>query len=111
MDYKKFGSNIRKQRQLAELTIEQLAEKAGIGDNFLGKIERGQATPSLETTIKISDALNCGVDLLLSGELKHVTEYLERDISDLIDQMDANNRRIFLEFIKINGAFFTKNKL
>ena len=111
MDYKKFGANIRKQRQLANLTIEGLAEKAGIGDNFLGKIERGQATPSLETTVKISDALNCGVDLFLSGELKHITEYLEQDIATLLSQMDVDTRKTFLEFIKVNGDFFAKNKI
>ena len=111
MDYKKFGANIRKQRRLANLTIEELAEIAGIGDNFLGKIERGQAIPSLETTIKISDALNCGVDLFLSGELKHMTAYLEHDISALIDKMDAGTRKTFLEFVKVNGDFFIKNKL
>jgi len=111
MDNKKFGANIRKQRQLAKLTIEELAEKAGIGDNFLGKIERGQATPSLETSVKISNALNCGVDFFLSGELNHINVYLEQDVSELLEKMDLNTRKTFLEFIKVNGDFFIKNQL
>jgi transcriptional regulator with XRE-family HTH domain len=110
MDYKNLGQNIRKRRQQANLTIEELAEKAGIGENFLGKIERGQATPSLETTVKIADALRCGVDCFLSGELKHVTTYLEQDIAALLSQMDADTRNRFLAFTKLNGDFFIKSQ-
>ena len=106
MDYKKFGINIRKQRLLSKLTIAQLAEKADIGENFLGKVERGQSKPSLETVVKLSDALNCGVDLFLSNELKCVNKYLESDISVMLDKMDANTHKLFLEFIQMNGEFF-----
>ena len=35
IDIKKLGENIRKERKRQLLTIEQLAEKAGITDNFL----------------------------------------------------------------------------
>ena len=45
IDIKIIGSNIRKERKNQMLTIEQLAEKAGITDNFLGKIERGESMP------------------------------------------------------------------
>ncbi len=111
MDYKKFGANIRKQRLLLGFTIEQLAEKAGIGENFLGKIERGEGKPSLETSVKISDALGCGVDLFLSGELKYVNQYLENDISFLLERMNINSRKLFLEFVQTNANFFIINNI
>ena len=50
IDIKIIGSNIRKERKQQMLTIEQLAEKAGITDNFLGKIERGEGMPDRKST-------------------------------------------------------------
>ena len=62
IDIKIIGSNIRKERKNQMLTIEQLAEKAGITDNFLGKIERGESMPSLPTIDSIACALNVSID-------------------------------------------------
>ena len=68
MDYKKLGENIRKERLKQGLTIEDLAFKAGISPNYLGKIERAQTKLSLDTLIKISNALNLTADPLLKHE-------------------------------------------
>lgn len=59
--YKKLGLNIKKIRNQRKLTQQQLADKIGRGLNFTGKIEIAFSKPSLDTIIKIADALNVTV--------------------------------------------------
>lgn len=56
--YKKLGKRIRSLRTEKSLTQDNLAELAGIHPKFAGKIERAEKKPSLDTIIKISNALN-----------------------------------------------------
>lgn len=53
--------NLRNARIKAQLTPEQLAEKATISRPALIKFEAGQAIPNLVTGIKLADALGVSV--------------------------------------------------
>ncbi len=64
--YKKLGLNIKKLRNQRNLTQQQLADKIGIGLNFMGKIEVAFSRPSMDTIIKIADALNITVTDLVN---------------------------------------------
>jgi transcriptional regulator with XRE-family HTH domain len=61
-----FGRNVRKARQHAELTQEQLAFEAEIDLTYLGGIERGKRNPSLLVMARIADALSVSVQKLLA---------------------------------------------
>ena len=105
IDIKKLGENIRKERKRQLLTIEQLAEKAGITDNFLGKIERGEGTPSLQTIDSIACALNVGIDFL-NGNILHNTEH--KFITSLIEinGLSEDSKERFIDFISTNIKYF-----
>jgi transcriptional regulator with XRE-family HTH domain len=45
-----------------------LAEKAGISNNTLSRIELDKVQPSIDTLIKIADALNVTLDKLVGRE-------------------------------------------
>jgi transcriptional regulator with XRE-family HTH domain len=51
------GEHIRKLRLQKSLSQEALAEGADIHRNFLGEIERGQKSITLETLFRLSRAL------------------------------------------------------
>ena len=59
--YKNLGLRIKFLRENASLTQEQLAEKAKISLDFLGKIEVCINKPGLRSLIKIASALNIQV--------------------------------------------------
>ena len=50
--------NIKERREKLGLTQKELAEKAGITQSFLCDIEQGRSKPSIDTAVKIADALN-----------------------------------------------------
>lgn len=52
------GKNIRKFRLARKLRQEDLAEKTDLTTNYIGMVERGEKIPSLETFIKIVNALS-----------------------------------------------------
>lgn len=63
------GKNVRKYRLMKKLRQEDLAEKAGLTTNYNGMVERGEKIPSLETFIKILNALGVSADMVLSEVL------------------------------------------
>ena len=62
--FKKLGINIKKKRNAIGLSQQELADKTGISLNFIGKIEVAFSKPSLDTVIKIADALEISVSEL-----------------------------------------------
>lgn len=58
---KKFGDRVAELRKQRNLSQEELAWNAGIGDNQVGRIERCEHNPSLKTIIKIAIALEVEV--------------------------------------------------
>lgn len=60
-EYKKLGLRIKYLREQSGLTQEQLAEKAGISLDYLGKIEVSINKPGLKTVFKIAKALKLPV--------------------------------------------------
>jgi transcriptional regulator with XRE-family HTH domain len=59
------GELIRKQRQQAELTLRDLAERANVSNPYLSQIERGLHAPSVRVLKAIAGALNLSAESLL----------------------------------------------
>ncbi len=53
------------QREARGLTQAELGLKAGIAPGAISHFETGQRAPSLESLVKLADALECSVDQLL----------------------------------------------
>ena len=62
---KHVGENIRTARKNKDLTIETLSELAGISESFLGTVERGESSISLETLISLCETLGVSADSLI----------------------------------------------
>ena len=67
--YKALGMRIRAQRKQMKITQEELAERAEISNSFMGHIERGTRKASLDTFVKICNALRVSPNLLLQDSL------------------------------------------
>ena len=58
------GGFIRSQRELAQVSVRQLAEKAGVSNPYLSQIERGLRKPSAEVLNQIAKALRVSAEVL-----------------------------------------------
>lgn len=53
----RIAAKLKEIRLNKDLTQTDVAERAGISANYYAKVERGEATPSVETLEKITNAL------------------------------------------------------
>jgi transcriptional regulator with XRE-family HTH domain len=60
------GAYIRAQRQLAELSLRQLAGLSNVSNAYLSQIERGLHQPSVKVLRSIASALNLSGEALLN---------------------------------------------
>lgn len=62
-----FGGRIRELRRKAGLTLQTLADQAGISVGFLSQVERDKATPSLGTLANLASALGVDIDVFVAA--------------------------------------------
>jgi len=60
-----FGANLQSLRELRGLTQAELGKRAGLAAASISHFETGQRMPSLESLVKLADALGVSVDVLL----------------------------------------------
>jgi transcriptional regulator with XRE-family HTH domain len=69
------GKVIRQERQLRQMTIKELGEKAGLSEIYVGEIERGQKYPSA----KVLESLARALDLDLAELLELMAEEIRSE--------------------------------
>lgn len=84
------GKNIRLLRKAKGWSQEELAEKADLSYKFIGEIERGSVNPSLDSLIKISNALSSEITRLFRSE-SHIL-LTEQDIESVRSSLETLNR-------------------
>ena len=62
-----FGLNVARVRETKGLSQDKLAEKADIDRTYLSGIERGVRNPGIKTVIRLSNALDVGVEKICEG--------------------------------------------
>ena len=104
IDYMELGKRIRAERRKKDLTQEKLAEMAEISDSFLGHIERGGRTLSIETLAKLANALNLSIEYIVCGEFNYQPEMLPDEIHNALNSMSSGQRKVFLDIMKTLAA-------
>lgn len=66
MDYHALGKRIREERLRLNLTQEKLAEEVGVSTAYIGQIERGERSLTLDKLVKVVNRLGVTIDFLLA---------------------------------------------
>ena len=85
------GDQIRSIRKRQEITLKELAEKAGLSNGYISQIERNLTDPSLSTQRKISGALGVPTYLFL-GDEPHGSLTLRKEEMIQLSQPNSNVR-------------------
>jgi transcriptional regulator with XRE-family HTH domain len=65
-NWKNLGEFIKAQRELANLSLRQLADMSDISNPYLGQIERGMYKPSADVLKNIASALRISAEAMYS---------------------------------------------
>ncbi|MGJ0120232.1 helix-turn-helix domain-containing protein [Williamsia sp. MIQD14] len=104
------GAFIRSQRVAAEVSVRQLAERAGVSNPYLSQIERGLRKPSADVLAQIAKGLRVSAEVLYvrAGILEERAASPVRDALLADSQISERQKQMMLEiyesFRKENGV-------
>ena len=89
------GRRVRGLRRDANLTLEELAERADLHANYVGLVERGTANPSLDVITVLASALHVEPGALIDPHAVATPAELRRTIRARVGALDeAQLRRV-----------------
>lgn len=103
------GSFIRSQREAAQVSVRQLAEKAGVSNPYLSQIERGLRKPSADVLSQIAKALRVSAEVLyIRAGILEPSE--ANEVRDVIITDTAINERQKQVLLDIYTSFCQQNE-
>jgi len=99
------GEKIKRLRNEKDLSISELAEKAGVAKSYLSSIERNiQSNPSIQFMEKIGHVLGVSVNELLRDDPLNITEDLDDEWLKIVQEaMDSGvSKQDFKEYLEFN---------
>lgn len=79
------GKRIKTLREAKDMTVNKLANTAGISQSFLRDIELGNKNPTIETISYFCDALNITLSDFFNDNDPEISPYLKSAIKKLDD--------------------------
>ncbi|MFV0495936.1 helix-turn-helix domain-containing protein [Mycobacterium sp.] len=103
------GSFIRSQRESAQVSMRQLAERSGVSNPYLSQVERGLRKPSADVLAQIAKALRVSAEVLYvrAGILEPSDASQVRDAIVTDTGITERQKKILLD---IYGSFAEQNE-
>jgi len=106
MDYLNLGRRIKEERMKLNLTQSQLAEAVEISDSYMGYIERGERSLSLETLVELANRFGVSVDYLLQDSVTPGDENFINQFIRLIDKKSQKEKQMAIDVIKTIYSYY-----
>src|SRR5208337_3296516 len=74
-----FGDKIREVRERRNLTMREVAGKAGLSESLISQIERNRVSPALDTLLSIVEILDIDLEYLFADFKKDRTVNIVRE--------------------------------
>ena len=100
IDPKAIGRRIHQQRKALALTQAKLAEAAGLDTVYLGQVERGLKTLSLDALGRVADALKVTPGALVDGSKSAKGDPLIREVRDVLSRWSPRKRLAVLKALR-----------
>lgn len=95
------GQRLKSLREMKGLTVNKLANNAGLSQSFLRDIELGNKNPTVETLSLFCEALdislceffdehNCEINPCLISSIKRLNNYQQMKLSEMINSLLLN---------------------
>lgn len=109
MDYKKLGKRIREERLRLNLTQAQLAEAIDISDTYMGAIERGERSLTLDTLVRLVNRLGVTVDYMLSDSVSNNDANIMEQFKQIIDCQPLERKEMAINVLRTIFSYFEKD--
>lgn len=109
MDYKRLGKRIREERLKLNLTQAQLAESIDISDTYMGAIERGERSLTLDTLVRLVNRLGVTVDYMLSDAVSGHDINLIEQFKQIIDGQSMERKQMAIGILRTIFSYLDKD--
>lgn len=110
MDYKRLGERIRQERRRLNLTQAQLAEDIDISDTYMGAIERGERSLTLDTLVRLVNRLGVTVDYMLSDSVADNDSNIMEQFKQIIDCQPLERKQMAINVLRAVFSYFEKDR-
>ena len=100
-NYKEIGNRIANRRRELSLTQETVTNMTNISTNQLSNLENNRCVPTVETILKLSEALGVTPDYFLLGIMKTMNEEPVADIARKALLCTDKQKRLVSEFMDL----------
>lgn len=100
MDTKAIGLRIKKAREAAHITQDELAQAVGCSTKHIGALERGIKTPSLDMFVVIANTLGASADLLLQDVLDKPVDALAGEFAAAVSPLEPQMQTRILKALR-----------
>ncbi|WP_240417378.1 helix-turn-helix domain-containing protein [Paenibacillus periandrae] len=101
MDYRLLGARLRHERLKQDLTQEKLAEKIEVSHAYIGQIERGERSLTLDTLVRLANQLGVTVDDLLQESVEKSNEHYVNKIRQIVLNRSEKEQQLALEMVAL----------
>lgn len=101
IDFKTIGLKLKAERERIGYTQEQVAEIIDITPAFVGHLERGERSMSLDTLIRFCNFYNTTIDYLLSDVLPSKDDDVLTQIAAILKDKSPKQQTAILDMLKV----------
>ena len=106
MDYKRLGERIREERLRLNLTQAALAEAVDISDTYMGAIERGERSLTLDTLVRLVSRLGVTIDYMLSDHVPDSDPNILAQFKQITDGQPLEHKQLAIKILRTVFSHF-----
>jgi transcriptional regulator with XRE-family HTH domain len=100
MDYKRLGLRIREERFRLNLTQTALAEAVDISDTYMGAIERGERSLTLNTLVRIVNRLGVTIDYIMADSVSDNEPNILEQFRQITDNQPLERKQLAIKVLR-----------
>ncbi len=101
MNYIDLGHKLKIARTKLNYKKEYVAERVGVGQRYISKIEHGVARPEFAKVFEIANLFDISLDYLVSdSEVMVNDDYITNLINMRFQQLSSNEKKVILKVIE-----------
>ena len=104
------GPRIKEYRAKRGMSVVKLANEVGVLPNYISQLENGDKVPSLDTFIRITNALNVTADELLCDYLNAESYVVESKLNTSIADLSKEDQRHIEELVTMQINYIKSSK-
>ena len=106
MDYKRLGDRIREERKRLNLTQAKLAEAIDISDTYMGSIERGERSLTLDTLVRLVNRLGVTIDYMLADSVSDSDNNILEQFKQITDCQPLERKQLAIKVLRTIFSHF-----